>query len=58
MFEGCRQVVSGISAAYNVLLAANPQYHNRTFTNCGVDTQQGRAELLTVPVSWGGLAPG
>jgi hypothetical protein len=58
MFEGCRQVVSGISAAYNVLLAANPQYHNRTFTNCGVDTQQGRAELWTVPVSWGGLAPG
>lgn len=58
MFEGCRQVISGISAAYNVLSAANPGNHNRTFSNCGVDTLQGRAELWTVPVSWGGLAPG
>jgi hypothetical protein len=58
MFEGCRQVVSGISAAYNVLSAANPGNHNRTFTNCGIDTPQGYAELQTVPASWGGLAVG
>jgi hypothetical protein len=58
MFNGCREVISGISAAYNVLSAANPSFHNRTFTNCGIDTPQGYTELQTVPASWGGLAVG
>lgn len=58
MFYGCRGVMSGISAAYNVLSAANPQLHHNTFYDCGVDTQQGLAELRTVPASWGGLATG
>ena len=56
MFYECRKVRSGISAAYDVLLAANPGQHHQTFTNCGVDTQQGLAELQTIPTSWGGLA--
>jgi hypothetical protein len=58
MFYGCRQVMSGISAAYDALSAASPRLHRNTFTNCGVDTQQGYAELQTVPASWGGLATG
>lgn len=58
MFYECRKVRSGISAAYDVLSAANPGQHRQTFTNCGVDTQQGRDELQTVPTSWGGLAIG
>lgn len=58
MFYGCRQVMSGISAAYDALSAASPQLHHNTFTDCGVDTQQGYAELQTVPASWGGLAVG
>lgn len=56
MFYECRQVISGISAAYDVLSAANPGQHRQTFTHCGVDTQQGLAELQTIPTSWGGLA--
>jgi hypothetical protein len=58
MFYGCRQVMSGISAAYDALSAASPRLHRNTFTDCGVDTQQGYAELQAVPVSWGGLATG
>jgi len=58
MFYGCRQVMSGISAAYDALSAASPRLHRNTFTDCGVDTQQGYAELQTVPASWGGLAAG
>ena len=58
MFYGCRQVMSGISAAYGALSAANPQLHRDTFRNCGIDTQQGLAELQTIPASWGGLAVG
>lgn len=58
MFYECRQVASGISAAYGALSAANPQLHRDTFRNCGVGTQQGRTELWTVPISWGGLAIG
>ena len=58
MFYGCRQVMSGISAAYSALSAASPQLHRNTFSNCGVDTQQGLAELQTIPASWGGLAAG
>lgn len=56
MFQGCRKVRSGISAAYDVLLAANPSQHVQTFTHCGVDTAHGLAELQTIPTSWGGLA--
>lgn len=58
MFYECRQVMSGISAAYDALSAANPQLHRDTFRNCGIDTQQGLAELQTIPASWGGLAVG
>lgn len=58
MFYECRQVISGISAAYDALSAATPRQHNNTFRNCGIDTPQGYAELQTVPASWGGLAVG
>ena len=55
MFSGCRNVRSGISAAYDVLTAVAPSDHQDTFLNCGIDTPQGLAELQTIPASWGGL---
>lgn len=56
MFTDNRNCKSGILDAYAVLDAVDND-HTNCFRNCGIDTDEGRAELEQIPVSWGGLAP-
>ena len=57
MFKGCRNVQSGALALYQQASsqATPPSSHSECFTNCGVDTVTGAAELAQIPASWGGL---
>ena len=53
-------VKRGILETYNKFLnrGASITSHTKTFSNCGIDTAEGRAELAQIPKSWGGLAEG
>ncbi len=52
-FDGCRSVMSGILAAYDVLAPVTQRYqHHYTFRDCGIDTPQGSAELAQIPSDW------
>ena len=57
-FHDCKNVVSGASAMYKQLStkANPPSAHYATFSSCGIDTQQGLAELNKIPTAWGGLS--
>ena len=57
MFIDNRNCKSGILDAYTVLDAVDNNNHADCFLNCGIDTEEGRAELEQIPASWGGLAP-
>lgn len=50
MFEGCRNVESGILDCYDSLLSSSG--HFACFRNCGVDTPTGAAELAQIPSDW------
>jgi surface protein len=52
----CYKVKTGILEAYNKLLARGSAITNHTdcFKDCGRDTEEGRAALAQIPVSWGG----
>ena len=54
MFSNCYKVKSGALAFYQQLSAQASQivYHNKTFENCGRDTQTGAAELAQIPSDW------
>ena len=52
MFYNCVNVESGISSFYNQLLNSPVSYHTLTFRNCGINTQQGQAELALIPSGW------
>lgn len=56
MFTDCFNVESGALAIYTQLSTQTnpPSTHLETFSNCGKDTEEGRAELAQIPVSWGG----
>ena len=56
-FKNCRNVESGAKALYDklVLREISSTYHTDCFTNCGIDTPTGAAELAQIPSSWGGL---
>lgn len=58
IFMNCRNVKNGIVDAYNALKESIDQSadHSLAFSNCGIDTEEGRAALAQVPQSWGGLA--
>lgn len=57
MFQNCTNVQSGALALYQQASAETPPpTHNNTFTNCGYNTTTGHADLLQIPVEWGGLA--
>jgi surface protein len=53
-FNGCTNVQSGALALYQQ--ASTQQYpptnHLYTFSNCGINTQTGSAELAQIPDSW------
>ena len=57
MFKNCRNVESGAKALYDnlVLREISSANHTECFTNCGIDTPTGAAELAQIPSSWGGL---
>lgn len=55
MFESNSNCKSGILEAYAILDAVDNN-HTNCFLNCGIDTEEGRAELEQIPASWGGLA--
>lgn len=57
MFDANRNCKSGILDAYAVLDEVDSN-HTNCFRNCGIDTDEGRAELEQIPASWGGLAEG
>lgn len=55
MFQGCTSVQSGALALYQQASSqATPPYHDYTFTDCGIDTVTGAAELAQIPRRWGG----
>ena len=56
-FNGCTSLNGGALAFYNQLStqANPPTSHTDTFTDCGIDTVLGLAELQQIPASWGGL---
>lgn len=60
MFLKCYNVKYGIIAMYNKLLARGSAItdHTDTFLDCGINTEEGRAERALIPKSWGGDAEG
>lgn len=56
-FNGCTSLNGGALAFYNQLSTQTnpPTNHTDTFTDCGIDTVIGLAELQQIPASWGGL---
>jgi surface protein len=56
-FYGCDNVQTGALALYQQASTNNPQpNHEETFTNCGINTATGVAELAQIPSDWGGTA--
>lgn len=53
MYSNCRNVETGILAAYNEMTShgTNP-YHFGAFELCGINTPTGRAELAQIPSDW------
>lgn len=58
MFSDDFKVSKNIIETYEKLLARGTAItdHSDCFTNCGIDTNEGRASLAQIPASWGGLA--
>lgn len=56
--NSCYKVKEGILETYDKFLdrGASITDHTDCFTNCGIDTEEGRAALAQIPASWGGLA--
>ena len=54
-FKNIRNVKYGLLEAYEVLKSCNPTTYTDCFLNCGIDTEEGRAQLNQIPQSWGGL---
>lgn len=55
MFFDCLNIKSGQKALYDKLSAiATITNHTDCFKDCGRDTEEGRAALAQIPVSWGG----
>lgn len=55
-FKDCRSLSGGALATYNRFMSyeIQPTEYSNCFTNCGIDTQTGIAELAQIPTSWGG----
>lgn len=56
MFSGCTAVEEGALAQYNWFntYGTSITNHSGTFTDCGLNTTTGLAELNQIPVGWGG----
>ena len=55
-FQGCTSIEGGMLAQYNYWSTNNTNIsnHSGTFTDAGLNTQTGAAELDQIPVGWGG----
>ena len=55
-FKSCGNVKYGALALYQQAStqATPPKWHSSTFSDCGINTQTGSAELAQIPTSWGG----
>ena len=53
-FNSCVNVQSGALDLYRQASTQTnpPGYHHNTFTNCGINTQTGSAELAQIPIDW------
>lgn len=56
-FKNIRNAKYGISEAYEILKSCNPTTYTNCFLNCGINTEEGRAQLYQIPQDWGGLKP-
>ena len=57
LFNRCTNVESGMLEFYEYLNSLSTiTTHKSTFTDCGVNTESGMAELQQIPTDWGGLA--
>ena len=56
MFFYCRSVESGALSLYQQMASQVivPETHSGCFTNCGIETVTGLADLEQIPTSWGG----
>ena len=54
-FKNIRNVKYNILNTYNILKECNPKTTTDCFYNCGIDTQEGKEQLLQIPATWGGL---
>lgn len=54
MFDGCVAVQSGALALYQQASQGTVSTHTYAFTNCGINTVTGAAELAQIPSDWGG----
>ena len=55
MFRSCRLVESGALSLYTQASTQETvPTHTRTFTECGIQTVTGAAELAQIPAEWGG----
>ena len=59
-FDFAKNVKYGMLEMYERLSNQDPAItqHGFCFTDCGIDTEEGRAALAQIPQSWGGLAEG
>lgn len=60
LFRSCENIKFGMVEAYNFLLSRGSALttHNYTFSDCGINTEEGRAARALIPKSWGGDAEG
>ena len=58
LFYRCFNVESGMTQIYSKLSELGVSNHGSTFEECGINTEEGRAERALIPKSWGGDAEG
>lgn len=54
-FGNCTNVQSGALALYQQLSSNANITHSQTFSNCGASTDTGMADLVQIPIDWGGI---
>lgn len=59
LFAYNRNVENGMKEIYDLFVSKNiTNYNDGTFAECGINTEQGRADRALIPQSWGGDAIG
>lgn len=59
LFQNNENVETGMKEIYDLFVSKNiTNYNDGTFKQCGINTEQGRADRALIPQSWGGDAIG